>query len=130
MILSWCFRDEQNNYAMSVLDRLESETAIAPWFCPIEFCNVLLGAERKGRVTHDEVSNIIDYVARMGILLDKGIFLWNSVNLLQIARKFALTSYDAVYLELATRLRLPLATLDDKMLSAAKAGGVGIYSPQ
>ena len=129
VILSWCFRDEQNAYALSVLNRLENETAITPWFCPLEFYNVLLVAERKGRIVFDEVNDIVDYVARMGILLDKDIFIWNSMNLLQIARKFSLTSYDAVYLELAMRLRLPLATLDNELHSAAEASGVRIYDP-
>ena len=130
VILSWCFKDEQNEYALSVLNSLEYETAIVPWFCPLEFYNVLLMAERKGRITIDEISAIVDYVARIGIFLDKGFFTWNSVNLLQIARKFVLTSYDAVYLELAMRLHLPLATLDDDLQKAAKSSGVGIYYPK
>jgi predicted nucleic acid-binding protein len=37
--------------------------------------------------------------------------------------------YDAAYLELAMRKRLPLATLDDKLAAAAAAAGVAAYSP-
>jgi predicted nucleic acid-binding protein len=36
--------------------------------------------------------------------------------------------YDAAYLELAMRRGLPLATLDEKLKTAARAVGVLIYS--
>ena len=41
----------------------------------------------------------------------------------------ASTAYDAAYLELAIRRRLPLATIDGKLRLAAKAVGVAIYQP-
>jgi predicted nucleic acid-binding protein len=37
-----------------------------------------------------------------------------------------LTSYDAAYLELALRRKLPLATLDDDLIPADKATGVSL----
>jgi predicted nucleic acid-binding protein len=39
---------------------------------------------------------------------------------------YELTAYDATYLELAMRLNLPLATLDLKLLSAARQAGVSL----
>lgn len=45
-------------------------------------------------------------------------------NTLQHAEKYALTSYDACYLELARRKALPLATLDAALRKAASAVGV------
>jgi predicted nucleic acid-binding protein len=36
----------------------------------------------------------------------------------------ALSAYDAAYLEVAIRLGLPLATLDDRLAAAADAEGV------
>ena len=40
---------------------------------------------------------------------------------LQLARSYRLTVYDAAYLELAQREDAPLATLDDALTRAAKA---------
>jgi len=37
-----------------------------------------------------------------------------------------LTSYDAIYLDLAIRRNLPLATLDDDLRKTAKKLGVGL----
>jgi predicted nucleic acid-binding protein len=44
--------------------------------------------------------------------------------LIALARKHRLTAYDASYLELAMRRRLPLATLDAALIAAAGAEGV------
>lgn len=42
-------------------------------------------------------------------------------RMLHFADRHQLTAYDAAYLELADRLQLPLLTLDEKLLSAARA---------
>ena len=41
-----------------------------------------------------------------------------------MAERFGLTLYDAAYLELAHRLTLPLATLDQELRAAGSALGV------
>lgn len=40
-------------------------------------------------------------------------------DILSFAHRYHLTTYDATYLELAVRLKLPLATLDKKLRAAA-----------
>jgi len=42
----------------------------------------------------------------------------------QLAQTHKLTAYDAAYLELARRFQLPLATLDQELITAAQATGV------
>jgi predicted nucleic acid-binding protein len=42
---------------------------------------------------------------------------------LHLADRFRLTLYDAAYLELAQRRKLPLATLDQELRAAAQAVG-------
>lgn len=43
------------------------------------------------------------------------------------ARAFRLSAYDAVYLEVAQRLRVPLATLDRSLAVAAKLANVDLF---
>jgi predicted nucleic acid-binding protein len=43
-----------------------------------------------------------------------------------LAERFALSAYDAAYLELSQRYRLPLATLDRDMQAAATALGLTV----
>ena len=50
-------------------------------------------------------------------------------ELLALALRFGLTSYDASYLELALRLQWPLATQGTALRDAAMASGVGIVAP-
>lgn len=48
----------------------------------------------------------------------------NFDNVFELAVKHGLTFYDATYLELALRLDLPLATLDNARARAAESEGV------
>ena len=50
VVMSWCFKDETNNYADTVLDRLTEEAAVVPSIWPLEVVNVLLVAERQKRL--------------------------------------------------------------------------------
>jgi predicted nucleic acid-binding protein len=49
---------------------------------------------------------------------------WTST--LQLSDHFALTAYDASYLELAIRRQLALATLDRQLADAARASGIEV----
>ena len=44
--------------------------------------------------------------------------------LLPLMQAYSLTAYDAVYLELALRLNLPLATLDTDLAAASRQAGI------
>jgi predicted nucleic acid-binding protein len=47
-------------------------------------------------------------------------------DVLKIADQYGLTVYDAAYLELALRRRIPLATLDDALRRTATSAGVEV----
>jgi len=47
----------------------------------------------------------------------------------RLALAYRLTGYDAAYLELALRKRLPLASLDKALNKAAVAAGVALFEP-
>jgi predicted nucleic acid-binding protein len=51
---------------------------------------------------------------------------WNTI--LDLARQHKLSAYDATYLEIALRLTLPLASLDNELLVAAKSAGVEVFT--
>jgi predicted nucleic acid-binding protein len=42
-----------------------------------------------------------------------------------LSKQHGLSVYDAAYLDIALRHRLPLATLDEKLAAAAKVSGAG-----
>ena len=50
------------------------------------------------------------------------------LRLAAVAQQFALTAYDATYLETARELQLPLATLDRALCAAAAQAGVALIA--
>jgi predicted nucleic acid-binding protein len=63
-------------------------------------------------------------VESMDIEVDAATFSHALSHTLQLARRYSLSAYDASYLELALRLGLPLATLDEDLQKAASKAGV------
>ena len=58
--------------------------------------------------------------------LETDLHAWATTR--HLAERFNLTLYDAIYLELAQRLSLPLARLDQELRSAGGALGVRLLA--
>ncbi len=56
LTLSWCFADEATSYSRAVLASLGTTYAVVPALWPFEVANVLALAERKQRITQDEIA--------------------------------------------------------------------------
>ncbi len=99
---------------------MAEESVLVPplWF--IEMTNILALGEKKGRLTQAEVEAFISLVTGFDIETDPDGPSRAFSHVLPLCRAHQLTSYDAVYLELALRRHLPLATLDDQLRKAAK----------
>ena len=83
-----------------------------------ELRNALLMNERRGRITRQQASDTLADSLEMGISIDEA---HEESLLLDLARRFNLSVYDAAYLETALRRSLPLATLDRRLRRAAEA---------
>ena len=122
--LAWCFKDERTPLTDALLDRVTLEGAVAPQIWPLEALNVLLAAERRGRIDRDLRLRLTDVLTALPITIDAETAerTWGATA--RLAEAHRLTAYDAAYLELAQRLRLPLATQDAELMAAARATGV------
>ncbi len=129
MTLSWCFADESSDESASVLESLADGEAIAPAVWRLEVANVLVGAERKGRIAAARSDEFVALLRGLPIRVesDDAGRAWTDV--LALAREAGLSSYDASYLELALRTKLPLATFDEDLRTAARARGVALLPP-
>jgi predicted nucleic acid-binding protein len=127
--MSWCFPDEQDPYAQEVLRALPSTAAAVPTLWPLEAANILLVGERRGRISQADSATFVGLLEGLPIRIDPETSDHAMKASLGLARAQNLSVYDAVYLELAMRRGLPLATLDAKLRAAATAVGVPIYSP-
>jgi predicted nucleic acid-binding protein len=126
VVMSWCFNDEANKYGDAVLDRLAESTAIVPPIWPSEVVNVLLVAERRNRLKQAESVRFITLLSQLPIVVEHEGPERKMKDLLSLGRANNLSSYDAAYLDLAMRNDCPIATLDKKLIKAAKNVNVAI----
>jgi len=117
VMASWCFPDEGHPHAEAALRRMADEPAVVPMLLWFELRNVLLMAERRNRLSEAETARFLNYVRELPVEMDSAP---DEIVVLGLARTHRLSVYDAVYLELAQRRTLPLATLDEALIDAAR----------
>jgi len=127
VVMSWCFKDETNNYADKILDRLIEEAAVVPSVWPLEVANVLLAAERQRRLSESDSIRFLTLLSQLPITVEHERPEIMK-DLLALGRENDLSSYDASYLNLAMKKGLPLATLDNKLIKAAGRVNVPVLS--
>ena len=123
--VSWFFEDEFNKYTQSVPELLlqTGTVAVVPGLWVAEVSNVMFQAERRKRISPENVNQALNVLSLLPIEYDHQPI--NSMgHVLHLSRKYTLTSYDALYMELALRRNIPLATQDKKMRASAKSLGV------
>ena len=89
-----------------------------------EFVNALITLERRRRLPASEVDVALRAVADFEIVTERDTA--GPAALAVLARRYALTAYDATYLHLALRLKLPLACKDTSLRSASTRAGVNL----
>jgi predicted nucleic acid-binding protein len=126
--MAWCFEDEADRYADSVLDALASSDALVPPVWALEVGNVLLVAERRKRLKKADSIRFVELLAALPIRVDGDTRDRALGELLSLAREHRLSSYDGSYLELAMRAGVPLATRDRSLRRACRKSGVPLFS--
>lgn len=126
--MRWCFDKGSHSYADAVLHRLGAagEQAFVPVLWRYEVSAVLTRAVKMGALTAQQAEAFLTNLAALPIAVDvhSGECVLTDVHRLAVAQ--GLTSYDAAYLELALRLKLPLATLDGELVAACRAASVTV----
>ena len=125
--MAWCFSDESNAYTDSALERTGSAGAFVPSIWPLEVQNVLLVAERRGRLRQARSERFLELLGALPITVDRELSGWPLGGVLSVARELKLSAYDAAYIELAMRRGAGLATLDKKLRNAAGKVGVPLF---
>jgi len=127
--MAWYFKDEANSYANTVRKSLSSAGAVVPALWPLEVANILVLGERRQRSTEADASKWLRYLQMLPIQVDDETAVRAWSDILHVARSYDLSVYDAAYLELALRLALPLASLDDNLKATAVSAGVAEFKP-
>ena len=121
--MSWCFEEESENgqYSEQILKRLETEDAVVPRLWHLEVLNVLLASERRRRIAAQQSDSFLEYLSLLPIRTDSMPVTIQDHEVLALARKYQLSSYDTAYLALAVGEGLKIATQDRGLIAAAKA---------
>jgi predicted nucleic acid-binding protein len=125
--LTWCFEDEASLETDRLFERIRDDGAIVPGLWHLELSNVLLQAERRGRISRADIVLRLGLIADLPISVDQETAARSLREILTLARSEQLTTYDAAYLELAVRRALPLMTKDGELADAAKRLGVAVF---
>jgi len=124
--LAWVFDDETTPAIESIFDHVAEQGAIVPGLWLLEVANILSVAVRRERITIKQRDDALADLGLLGIAIDPETeqHAWKAT--LQLADRHGLTVYDAAYLELAQRKRLPLVTLDRALVMACEAASVEV----
>jgi predicted nucleic acid-binding protein len=129
--MRWCFEDDAP-YAHKVLAEINAgETAHVPFLWLYEVIAVTAESQRAGILTAKDADEFFEDLRSLGIEIDTSTDREHILsNAHRLAIDYRLSGYDAVYLELALRKNLPLASLDKDLNKAALRAGVPLFSPK
>ena len=120
--VAWCLRDEEGSgEADAAIGRLSTETGIVPGLFWHEIRNVLIIAERRGRINAVAVERHIYHLRTLPLITDND---QSDSETVALARRHGLSCYDAAYLETAKRQGAALVTLDSKLMTASVREGL------
>ncbi len=106
---------------------LEKSDLVAPWLWRLEVANAVLVHTRRKLLTEVEAIRILRLIDETPVEIVPEPAERTASSLAEIGKTYHLTAYDAVYLDLADRLGLPLFTRDEKLRDAAKKAGVKLF---
>ena len=128
---SWCFPGdpaEDTPYSRRILSRLATDDALVPEIWGFEIANIFFVAfNRRKRINQRQIDEYLMRLKALPIRVELND-VWANIALESQARKWNLPAYDAAYLELALRKKLPLATADDDLRKAAEVEGIKVLS--
>ena len=124
MSLAWVFPDEATEATDGLLASLLEQQAYSPCLWPIEVANALLAATRRRRLEASRWPWIRHSLDALPIAVEPVDPARVGSAVIELARDRGISVYDAMYLELALRMGLPLATLDERLAAEARAVGV------
>lgn len=119
--LAWFFEDERTDAADALMRQVAKTGAVVPSLWRLEIANALQYAMRRKRIDMTFRDATLEDLRSFPIAVDTETdqHAWGTT--LSLAERYGLALYDAAYLELAQRLRLPLASLDKELRAACRS---------
>jgi predicted nucleic acid-binding protein len=118
------YADETTNAVLRLFDEIRIHGAWVPGLWRWGIANVLQSNCRRGRHAGEFRDEALSTLAMLPIKVDAEADRRAWSDTLLLAERHGLTVYDASYLEMASRRKIPLATLDRQLRAAATRDGI------
>lgn len=120
--LNWLFGEDRRS--QWILRVFASGAPAAPWLWGLEVVNAVLVQERRKQITQNQGTQFLQILEALDIEIMGEPMDRDMEKLALLARPHQLTAYDALYLDLAINLGLPLCTMDRNLKNAANRLGI------
>jgi len=125
--VAWVHPAQSTTQSQALLDAIVGGAVVrAPALWSLETANALLVLTRRGKLTDEERVDALSALARLAVVLDHEMAARAFGKLSDLAVRHGLTLYDAAYVELAIRRKLPIACKDGPLRTAAKRARVKV----
>ncbi|MEO0635383.1 MAG: type II toxin-antitoxin system VapC family toxin [Pseudomonadota bacterium] len=121
---AWQFPDEDETLVLPVVNRFLETGAVVPVHWIAEVANGYAMAVRRKRMLPQFRQSALQRIAGLPLEVDEQSRTAFMGYIQILCDRHELSAYDASYLELAMRRQLPLATLDKKLMAAARLEGL------
>ena len=127
--VAWIHPAQATDETEAMLDAMtEGASLEVPALWPLEVANALMVLQRRRKLDPEDRATALDWLRLLPIRIDQEAASLGFSRLSELADLHQLSVYDATYLELAMRRRLPLACKDGRLRVAAKRAGVSLWS--
>jgi predicted nucleic acid-binding protein len=119
--VAWAMPSQASDATDELLDAVATGTPlVVPTLWSFEVANSLLVLLRRKRILAPERDRALGALARLPLLVDEEGPRLALGKISELAGEHGLSVYDATYLELAVRRKLPLASRDQALCQAAQ----------
>ena len=123
--ISWAHPAQATKATDSLLEEVGRGTrVVVPTLWLTEIANALLVLERRKKIKEEERVQALTTLSGLNPVIDESGHCFTFTQVSELAAAHGLTVYDATYLELAQRERIPLVTKDGALRDAAAKIGV------
>ena len=126
--VAWCVPTQTTDLSEVALAAVIARGGHVPaqfWF---EVLHGLDRAERRNLVARDAIEEFLLDLVDLPLTVHAAYTAEGMIALRKLAQQYQINIYDASYLELSTRLRLPLATQDVSLARAAERADAGLFN--
>ena len=126
--VGWVHPAQATAQTAAMLDALAEGAGLeVPGLWPLEVANALLVLVRRRKLTENERQTGLGWLRGLPLRIDHESASLAFSRLSELASAHQLSVYDAAYLDLAQRRKLPLGCKDGPLRKAAKRVGVSLW---